>query len=57
MIGIKPWINTDSVRWSCSLDNNRKPTIRMTIVYFLGEGNGDPLQYYCLENPMNRGAW
>ena len=24
---------------------------------FLGEGNGNPLQYYCLENPMNRGAW
>ena len=22
-----------------------------------GEGNGDPLQYYCLENPMDRGAW
>ena len=23
----------------------------------LGEGNGYPLQYSCLENPMNRGAW
>ena len=22
-----------------------------------GEGNGNPLQYYCLENPMDRGAW
>ena len=22
-----------------------------------GEGNGDPLQYSCLENPMDRGAW
>ena len=22
-----------------------------------GEGNGKPLQYPCLENPMNRGAW
>ena len=21
-----------------------------------GEGNGNPLQYFCLENPMNRGA-
>jgi len=21
-----------------------------------GEGNGDPLQYPCLENPMDRGA-
>ena len=23
----------------------------------LGEGNGNPLQYSCLENFMNRGAW
>ena len=22
-----------------------------------GEGNGNPLQYFCLENPMGRGAW
>ena len=22
-----------------------------------GEGNGNPLQYTCLENPMDRGAW
>jgi len=24
---------------------------------YLGEGNGNPLQYYRLENPMDRGAW
>ena len=23
----------------------------------LGEGNGNPLQYSCLQNPMIRGAW
>ena len=22
-----------------------------------GEGNGNPLQYFCLENPMDGGAW
>ena len=22
-----------------------------------GEGHGNPLQYSCLENPMDRGAW
>ena len=22
-----------------------------------GEGNGTPLQYSCLENPMDRGTW
>ena len=21
------------------------------------EGKGNPLQYFCLENPMDRGAW
>ena len=24
---------------------------------FPGEGNGNPLQYSCLENPMDRGGW
>ena len=23
----------------------------------MGEGNGNPLQYSCLENPMDGGAW
>ena len=23
----------------------------------LGEGNGNPLQYSCMGNPMDRGAW
>ena len=22
-----------------------------------GEGNGNPLQYYCLGNPMDKGGW
>ena len=39
------------------------PTIRETRVPSLGqedppgEGNGNPLQYSCLENPMHGGAW
>ena len=24
---------------------------------FTGEGNGNPLQHPCLENPMDRGDW
>ena len=24
---------------------------------FSGEGNGNPLQYSCLENPRDRGGW
>ena len=30
--------------------------IRLVALY-LGEGNGTPLQYSCLENPMDGGAW
>ena len=39
------------------------PAMQETQVQFLGredspaEGNGNPLQYSCLENPMDRGAW
>ena len=39
------------------------PAMWETRVRFLGgedspgEGNGNPLQYSCLENPMDRGAW
>ena len=24
---------------------------------FPGGGHGNPLQYFCLENPMDRGTW
>ena len=24
---------------------------------YLGEGNGNSIQYFCLGNPMDRGAW
>ena len=28
------------------------------IIYYIhGEGNGNSLQYSCLENPMDGGAW
>ena len=38
------------------------PTMYETQVWSLsrrspGEGNGNPLQYSCLENPKDRGAW
>ena len=34
-------------------ENNRMGKTRD----LFGEGNGNPLQYSCLENPMGRGAW
>ena len=39
------------------------PAMRETRVQSLGqedspgEGNGNPLQYFCLENPMDGGTW
>ena len=32
-------------------------TVYLISVSIYGEGNGDPLQYSCLENPMDGGAW
>ena len=31
--------------------------LQETRVLFPGEGNGNPLQYSCLGNPMDRGVW
>ena len=36
---------------------NFKKQLASCIYYLFGEGNGNPLQYSCLENPMDRGAW
>ena len=33
------------------------PFILGSIFSPFGEGNGTPLQYSCLENPMDGGAW
>ena len=29
----------------------------LLIILYIGEGSGTPLQYSCLENPMDGGAW
>ena len=36
-----------------------RPVLRIVAAYVMatGEGNGNPLQYPCLENPMGGGAW
>ena len=43
-------------------NNNYRNRYRNVYIYWLlyiytGEGNGTPLQYSCLENPMDGGAW
>ena len=47
---------TSSSKDLSSRDFNEK-IIYVILVNILGEGNGTPLQYPCLESPMDGGAW
>ena len=40
-----------------SLELSHAQGIQRNSQSLYGEGNGNPLQYSCLENPMDRGAW
>ena len=40
---------------ACNITDDIHPNHLVKVVF--GEGNGTPLQYSCLENPMDRGAW
>ena len=46
-----------SVLWVKYTRYNQNPQIKVSVVNIFGEGNGTPLQYCCLENPMDGGAW
>ena len=46
----------DKVIWYSHLFKNF-PQFVVTYTKALGEGNGNPLQCSCLENPMDGGAW
>ena len=43
-----PPANAEDIRDAGSIPGSERP---------LGGGHGNPLQYSCLENPMDRGAW
>ena len=45
------------LRWWSICINARDPGSIPGLERSPGEGNGNPLQDYCLENPMDRGAW
>ena len=36
---------------------NHQEALYINYTSIFGEGNGTPLQYFCLENPMEGGAW
>ena len=49
---------TDSAVKSKSTGSwDRKLCVCQRLGQDTGEGNGNPLQYSCLENPMDGGAW
>ena len=41
--------------WSDTLNTMYNLLGKLNLI--IGEGNGTPLQYSCLENPMDGGAW
>ena len=43
--------------WNAFIESHLSTTIRLPSMQFTGEGNGNPLQYSCLENPRDRGGW
>ena len=45
---------SDSKESSCSVGD---PALILGLGRSPGEGQGNPLQYSCLENPMDRGVW
>ena len=49
LVGCSPW-----GRWE--LDKTERLHFHFSISC-IGEGNGNPLQYSCLENPRDGGAW
>ena len=42
---------------TCQCRRHKRCGFDLWIGISSGEGHGNPLQYSCLENPMDRGAW
>ena len=57
-----PFINYNDLFHCCIFPaivhhNQNKLKVIAANLINIGEGNGTPLQYSCLENPMDGGAW
>ena len=50
-----PW--TEEAGGLLSIRSHRVGLKQLSMHACIGEGNGNPLQYSCLENPRDRGAW
>ena len=56
-INILIWASQVALDFTGGLDNKASAYQMKTQVRSPGEGNGNTLQYSCLENPMDGGAW
>ena len=56
---LKPLMELESPagRFFTQWDTWEAPAICTHIYIYMGEGNGNPFQYSCLENSVDRGAW
>ena len=52
-----PLLHVFTSSWYCKVLKYFSLSIRYVVVSHYGEGNGTPLQYFCLENPVDGGAW
>ena len=50
-------IPMDRGAWRAAVHGVAKSQTRLPVAIAIGEGNGNPLQCSCLENPKHRGAW
>ena len=48
---------TEQLSMHAVIKRSRKGKNNLGVRGTVGEGNGTPLQYSCLENPMDRAAW
>ena len=57
-MSINRWMSKEDMvyRYNGILASKENEIMPYIVIWF-GEGNGTPLQYSCLENPMDRGAW
>ena len=53
--GMGEFNSGDHYIYYCGQESLRRN--RVALIVNSGEGNGTPLQYSCLENPMDGGAW
>ena len=58
-----PWMEEPGGAWQAAVHGGRKESDTTEQLHFhfslscIGEGNGNPLQYSCLDNPRDEGAW